>query len=58
MRMNERNYVLQLTRIEVYDLLLACLAARDLSNGAKKWDVLHEKIKKQLDTLDALNAEE
>ena len=58
MLMNDRNYVLQLTRVEVCDLLLSCLAASELSDGAKKWDVLHEKIMKQLDTLDALNADE
>lgn len=42
-----------LKRIEICDLLLACLAASDASNGAEKWDRLHEKLARQLDLLDA-----
>lgn len=44
---------IELKRIEVCDLLLACLAAKELSNdGGKKWDRLHDKLKAQLEELD------
>ena len=42
-----------LRRIEICDLMLACLAAKDAANdGGKKWDELHEKLKWQLNYLD------
>lgn len=51
--MNEMNVTLNLKRIEVCDLLLACLAAKDKANDSgKKWDRLHEEIKKQLHNFD------
>lgn len=44
---------LQLTRGQCCDLLLACLAARDLANdGGQKWERLHDEIKRQLADLD------
>ena len=51
-----RNYVdttVELKRIDICDLMLACLAAKDAANDeGKKWDKLHEKLKKQLEDLD------
>lgn len=43
-----------LKRIEICDLLLACLAAKELSNdGGEKWIRLYKNLKEQLDKLDA-----
>lgn len=73
--MNEKNYVLSVSRLEVCDLMLACtgivcdmrtemLTDPDcpeyrrnhvLPESMKKWQRLHDKLKKQLDILDALN---
>lgn len=50
---NYADVKIELKRIEVCDLLLACLAAKELSNdGGKKWDRLHDKLKAQLKELD------
>lgn len=48
---NYEEMTLTLTRIEVCDLLLACISAEEVS-GAEKWMKLHDKIKKQLDKAD------
>lgn len=46
---NETKITLDLTRKDVCDLLLACLAAKELSNGSgEKWSNLHAVIKNQL----------
>ena len=50
--LNEMTMELKLERIDVCNLLLACLAAKERSNGAEKWDELHEKLKKQLKEFD------
>lgn len=51
--MNELEMTLTLTRKDVCDLLLACLAADDAAGGnAKKWDKLHNNLKKQLNAFD------
>lgn len=42
---------IELERIDICDLLIACIAAEQCS-GAKKWMKLHEKLKAQLDRLD------
>lgn len=53
MMRNSLNVTVDVTRIELCDLLLACLAARDKANdGGKKWDRLHDKLKAQLDGFD------
>lgn len=50
---NYTDVKIELKRIEVCDLLLACLAAKELSNdGGKKWDRLHDKLKSTLEELD------
>lgn len=50
---NQFPTTLKVTRIEICDLLLACLAAKEqATDGGKKWDVLHDKLKAQLDELD------
>ena len=70
--MNSDVYDLELTRIEICDLMLACtsveFAAKDemkhpdcpkyrrecvLPATVKKWAELHDKLKAQLDALDA-----
>lgn len=44
---------LQVKRIDICDLMLACLAAKERANdGGTKWDRLHDELKKQLDELD------
>ena len=50
---NEFITTIQLRRIDICDMLLACLAAKNLANDeGKKWDRLHETLKAQLDELD------
>lgn len=45
---------LQVRRIDICDLMLACLAAKQLANdNGAKWDRLHDELKRQLDELDA-----
>ena len=54
MRNDEIMYV-RLKRIDVCDLLLACIAAdKDTDGDAKKWFKLHDKIREQLKTFDDL----
>lgn len=50
---NEFNTNLQVKRIDICDLMLACLAAKELANDdGKKWDRLHDELKRQLNELD------
>lgn len=50
---NHFKTTIQLERIEICDLLLACLAAKDSANdGGAKWDRLHDKLSAQLEELD------
>lgn len=49
MNRNELEMHLKLTRIEVCDLLIACISAQQNANdGGAKWNRLHDKIKSQL----------
>ena len=53
MMSNEKIISVQLTRGEVCDLLLACLAAKDNCNDeGVKWTVLHNKLQYQIDKAD------
>lgn len=46
---NQFKTTVNVTMIELCDLLLACLAAKELANDeGKKWDRLHDKLKEQL----------
>ena len=50
---NEFKTTIQLRRIDVCDLMLACTSAKKLANDdGKKWDKLRELLKTQLDELD------
>lgn len=50
---NNSKINIELTRIEVCDLLLATFAAHQNTEGrAKKWMKLHDKIEKQLKETD------
>ncbi len=50
---NYDNVTVNVLRIELCDLLLACLAAQDLaSDNGEKWSRLHDKLKHQLDDYD------
>lgn len=50
---NEFKTALQVKRIDICDLMLACLAAKELANDeGKKWDRLHDELKRQLNELD------
>lgn len=45
---------LKVTRIEICDLMLACLTAQAQANdGGAKWAKLHDSLKAQLDAMDA-----
>lgn len=51
---NEFKTHVEMTRRDLCDLCLACLAAQELAgDGGKKWEALREKLHKQLDELDA-----
>lgn len=53
MMRNEKEMTLKLRRIDVCDLLLACLAAKELANdGGEKWETLHQMVRDQLDAFD------
>lgn len=49
---NEFKTTLQVRRVDICDLMLACSLVGFLSSGAKKWDKLHDELKRQLDELD------
>ncbi len=50
---NEFKTTLQVKRIDICDLMLACLAAKDLANDSgTKWDRLHDELERQLNELD------
>lgn len=50
---NEFKTTLQVKRIDICDLMLACLAAKELANDSGiKWDRLHDELKRQLNELD------
>ncbi len=50
---NQFKTTINVTRIDICDLMLACLAAKENTNdGGKKWDRLHDKLKIQLNELD------
>ena len=51
MRNNFRTTI-KVTRGEICDLLLACLAAKEMAPDSTKWDALHDKLKAQLEELD------
>ena len=53
LNLNEKTRTLKLTRREVIDLLLMLDAWTDES----KWQVLHDKVKEQLDTQDKKESE-
>lgn len=51
--LNEMNMTLTLKRLDVCDLELACLAAKELANDeGKKWDRLYKVLKEQLKAFD------
>ena len=54
--MNSKKMTVELSRIEVCDLLLACLAAKEIANDeGKKWTRLHDELKEQLKAFDEAN---
>lgn len=51
--MNEFRTALNVTRLDICDLLLACLAAKEQANDdGRKWIRLHDKLQTQLEELD------
>ena len=51
---NNFKTTIAVKRIDICDLMLACLAAKEAANDeGKKWDRLHDLLKEQLDELDA-----
>lgn len=51
--MNSFETYVKMKRIDICDLLLACLAAKSLANDAgAKWNRLHDMLKQQLEDLD------
>lgn len=51
---NEFKTTLQVTRLDICDLMLACsLVKSELSNGnGEKWDKLYNELESKLDELD------
>lgn len=51
--MNSFETYVKMKRIDICDLMLACLAAKNMANDAgTKWDRLHDMLKQQLKDLD------
>ena len=51
--MNKFKTTIQLRRSDICDMMLACLAAKELSNDeGKKWDRLRKTLKSQLEEFD------
>ena len=51
---NNFKTTIEVKRIDICDLMLACLAAKEAANDeGKKWDRLHDLLKEQLNELDA-----
>lgn len=52
--MNKFKTTIQLKRSDICNLMLACLAAKELSNNdeCKMWDRLRETLKSQLEEFD------
>lgn len=53
MATNDMTVTLKLKRIEVCDLLMACIVTDNMAEGAEKWSKLHDKLKTILDEFDA-----
>lgn len=51
MPLNQRTITLKLTRIEVIDLMIACIAVSEASD-AEKWNKLHDKLEEYVNALD------
>lgn len=50
---NSFKTTINVNRLEICDLMLACIAAKWASNGSgEKWEKLHDKLKRQLIELD------
>lgn len=50
---NHFETTIRVQRIEICDLMLACLVAKNNANdGGEKWEKLHDKLKAQLEDLD------
>lgn len=49
---NDLEMDVKLKRIDVCDLLIACSALEDISNGANKWRDLHDLLESQLNKFD------
>ncbi len=50
---NNFETTLKVKRIDICDLMLACLAVKELSSDAgAKWERLHDSLKEQLNALD------
>lgn len=54
MTYNERQMKVNLQRIDVCDLLIACTYCEQ-ATGAKKWGELHDKLKAALEAFDEKN---
>lgn len=54
--LNEKTVTLKMRRIDLCDLMLAVSAVSN-SSDAKKWDDLHELLKRQLEAFDAKHIE-
>lgn len=51
---NQFETTIKVKRIEICDLMIACLAAAQAANdGGEKWYKLHDKLQAQLTELDA-----
>ena len=54
MTLNQKEMTLELTRIEVCDLMLACGLLGN-PNFDNKWDRLHDKLREMIDEFDKEN---
>ena len=57
MTYNEKKVTLELRRIDICDLLIACTAAEH-NSGADKWEALHDKLSNILADFDDKHIDE
>lgn len=50
---NQFKTTIEVRRIDICNLMLACtLTGQSANDGGKKWERLHDELKRQLDELD------
>lgn len=51
--LNQKTVTVKIKRIELCDLMTACVAVDDMAGAGSKWMKLHDKLKEILDDFDS-----